>query len=133
MGNAPSIETMLLQWLVKVLQYKHCSIHHLFITPFRILGTTDVSLQEVVSKGKQNATKTLTGKNGDQLNVSCIISYYSYMLFQCQLNEAKGALGDVAPSCLCCYHESQHLPRSVEWFLGSISCWCTGSISLLVH
>lgn len=36
----------------------------------RLLGSTDISLQEVVSKGKYNVNTTLKGKKGEQLPVS---------------------------------------------------------------
>ena len=36
----------------------------------RLLGSTEVKLQEVVSRGKQSITSTLKGKKGDMLNVS---------------------------------------------------------------
>ena len=42
----------------------------------RILGTTEVQLQEVVSRGKHSVTKTLKGKKGDMLTVSAVCSHY---------------------------------------------------------
>ncbi len=35
----------------------------------RLLGSTEIQLQEVVSRGKHSVTKTLKGKKGDMLTV----------------------------------------------------------------
>lgn len=38
----------------------------------RLLGSTSVQLQEVISKGRQNISPSLTGKKGDPLRVSIV-------------------------------------------------------------
>lgn len=51
--------------------YSHC----LFC---RLLGSTDIQLQEVVSKGKHNVTRTLKGKKGEQLTVCGVSTSYAW-------------------------------------------------------
>lgn len=78
----------------------------LLLCGFRLLGTLDLGLREVVSKGKQSVHSTLKGKKGDMLDVRFFFCNFVLDGFsQALLCESPSSMS-IPLMCIGCGHDA---------------------------